>query len=805
MKIFIFAVVIISIAGIHPVLCADKGEEAFYVAEKAYMDKFYQASGTLFEKFIQDFPQNNRVVTAQLYIAKSLYFQEQYVKALNMLEQLKRDPKAKSIADQVDYWLGQVSFQGKNFTQALEYAQKIVDTYPDSPLRGWGYYLAAECYAQLGEYDESEKTLKLILDESQDQKLIEKAVLDLLETYYVQQNYTALVSEAERLEERLVTDEAKSQLLFYKGEGLYGRGDFALAKEVFEKGLKFSSAENLTDLYLQRLGDCLFALGNAAQAKLQYDKITSSEISSYSFVTYYRNLKQCQDVLSKSADFIAGFPYSKYVPQVYLYQADCLYETGRIQDALGIYQKILTELSDSSPRNVIDQAHYGLAWCYLKIGEFKKAIDEFKNTIQFTANSIVRISSQIQIADAYQEKEMHEAALQTYNQILKEYPNNVYSDYIQFQIGMIFLRNDRLEEAKFSFKNLEKNFPESKLIPQARYYLAASYFSEGNYPAAQDILDDFPKDFPGNNLSDRARYLYGKCEFNQGKYNDALDIFQNLIKTTVDNELKQVIWIDTAYVYINLNKYDQAKNTLGEFTQRFKRSRYLPSVLLNLGSLYERERDPVKAKKYYTEIVENYSGHSLMYEAKLALAHLSWQEGDLTGAKKYLQELINSTNTTAKQRATLSLADIYAQNGDTQEAFKLYEELIKLDGNFSKAALAKKGMLLKETNRYAEAVTTIRRALERGIKDPQLHFALGYSLEKMNAAKEALAEYFKIIYLYDELKYKVKAYFRIAKIYEDQNRLVQAREMYEKVIGLNAEEAKIAKLRIEEIDTQLGK
>ncbi len=782
-----------------------KEEEAFYVAEKAFLDKFYQASVTLFEKFINDYPESGNLLAAKLYIAKSLYFQQNYVKALTTLEQLKTAPGNEEIIDQVYYWLGQISFQGKNFPQALEYAQDIITEHPDSSLIGWAHYLSAECYVQMDQYAESEKELEAIVSKSEDRKLREKAVIELLNVYYLQQKYNQLVSYAEDALSRLETRQAKSQLFFYKGEGHYGKNEFETARKIFAQGLNFADEENLVDLYLQRLGDCFLSLDNEAQARAYYDRIASDELKSYSFINYYLHLKQCNEVFASAEEFLEKFPSSTYIAQVYLHKADCLYDLGRVNDALSVYQEIVTKFDSSSLRNVIDQAHYGLAWCYLKVGEFKKAIEGFKETIQFTDNFIVRVSSQIQIADAYQEKEMYDAALETYNRILKEYPDNIYSDYIQFQIGMIFLKNDRLEEAKFSFKNLEKTFPESKLTPQAQYYLAASYFSEGNYRPAEDILKTFSQRFPNHTLTERARYLYGKCLFNQGQYQKALDIFHELISSISSNELRQVIFIDTAYAYLNLNREDKAKEILDEFTRRFRQSRHLPSVLLNLGNLHEQENDYERAQTYYERIIRDHPHGTVYYEAKLALAHLFWQKGDLTKAEQHLKELASGNNENARQRATLYLGDMYAQQQDAQAAFKLYEEVIRSQSRLSTMARAKKGMLLKENKRYAEAVSTIGKAIDEGVEDPQLYLALGYCLEKIEADEDALAEYFKVVYLHQDSHYTVKAYFRIAKIYREQNQLRQAKEIYEKIAAIDVGEAKIARERIEEIDKELKK
>ena len=93
----------------------EKEEETFYVAEKAFSDDFYEASATLFEKFICDFPGSEKVVPARLYLVQSFFYQKKYPEALSWLNDLKNQDKAGPYQDQVYYWLGQVYFEGKNY------------------------------------------------------------------------------------------------------------------------------------------------------------------------------------------------------------------------------------------------------------------------------------------------------------------------------------------------------------------------------------------------------------------------------------------------------------------------------------------------------------------------------------------------------------------------------------------------------------------------------------------------------------------------------------------------------------------
>ena len=88
-------------------------------------------------------------------------------------------------------------------------------------------------------------------------------------------------------------------------------------------------------------------------------------------------------------------------------------------------------------------------------------------------------------------------------------------------------------------------------------------------------------------------------------------------------------------------------------------------------------------------------------------------------------------------------------------------------------------------------------------------FSLGVCLEKAGKSSQAIEEYFKIIYDFlpednrpgreDLSRYKVKAYFRIARIHEKENKVEEAKIVYQKLIDLEVKESKIAKARLEEL------
>lgn len=778
-------------------------EQAFYVAQKAFEDKFYAVSQTLFEKFIHKFPQSKKIYLAKFYIAKSLFFRHQYIKALKILKELEKINQPEERLDELYYWLAKTYFKGKEFSEAEKYLKRIIDNFKNSSYFWEAYCLLAEIYFSQDKYLLADSIWKKIIDKCDKQEFKEKAILKLLEGKYLKEDITSLEEYTQKFFPYFENSKKKCFLLFYKGEVFYYKENYKKALKFFKEALKISSQSFLSDLLRKRIGDCLLREKKFKEAKSNFDKIFSAEIRQFAYIGYYLESQNYEKALNLIESFLRRFPESRYYLYVYLDKAEVFYKLGRVNDALYTYKKILEEFI-KIPQSIKDKACYGLAWCYLKKGEYEKAIKEFENIINTTTNEFLRLSSQIQIADIYQEEGLYQLALENYNRILKEYPDNIYTDYIQFQIGLVFLKNNQKESARLCFRNLEKKFPSSKLIPQANYYLATIYFSEEKYELCQKILEKNWEKFKFTPFEEKAKYLYAKSLFNQKKYKEADEIFDKLLKKTKDIELKQLLFLDKAYVYFNLSQDGEAKKILERFVIKFPYSEYLPSVLLDLGNLYLKENKLERAERYYKRIVKNYSQSDLKYEAMIGIAIILERKNRFKDAERWLNKIIKQAPSLISCKAKLFLARLYSQQDKNEVALKVYDEVIRKNNSISSMALLEKAYLLKELRRYKEAIELFKKAEAKGIKNPLIYLSLGFCWEKLKEKKNALANYFKIIYLFDDPQYQAKAYFRIAKIYEEENKFQEASRIYKKIISLGIKESKIAQERLKRIKMKGG-
>ncbi len=788
--------------------CFEKGEERFYVAVKAYSDGFYDASLSLLEKFLKEYPDSPLFYEAQLYIAKCHFNNEDYPKALTVLNKLETNKYLHELLEEVYYWLATIHFKGKNFTKSLEYAEKIISHYPSSKFKLWSYYLIANNNLALGNEDEAIELLRSIIDESEDTDLIDSTYLKLIKYCFDNRKNSLLKSSGLQYLKDFPNGSLRAQAFFYLGEGAYAEGDYALAVDNHKRALLERPSIQLEDLINQGLGFSYIEIDNKMEAKLNIDKIRDKELRLFSQGVFYFRSSNHIEALDTFDIFIRTYPQSKFIPIIYLNKADLLYEMGRLNDSIFAYRDILSRFDEKEQANVINKAKYGLSWCYLKSGKFKEAIEGFESAFEATDNVLVKISAQIQIADTYLETAQYDQALDVYNEIIKSYPNTIYADYIQFQIGVTFLRKKDLKSASLALRNLAKKFPDSKLLPQSQYYLAVSYFSKEDYSESKNLLEDFIEKFPQNSYIYKARYLYGKCFFNEGNFLKALELFKSISGKNKDKDIEEFIYIDIGNTYFNLEMNVDAKKTWNSFLELYPESEYRPSVGLYLGGLEEKEGNYADAEKHYLRIVNEFGNDSWGNEALLSLGHLYWSIGDLDKAKDYFSKLVE-THSALAIKGKLYLAEILAQKGRSVEALKIYNELINSSSPIAKIALVNKANLLKEMKDHRQAINFFKKAIDEGIDSPDIIFSYSTSLEKVGRSKEAIDEYFKIIYMFspdsgqqyskDAQYYQTRSYFRIARIYEKEANFTEAKKIYQKIIDLGVKESKIAAARLEKL------
>jgi len=787
----------------------EKEDESLFVAKKAFDDGFYEVALGLLERFLKNYPESKRASEANLLIGQCYFYQNKFLDALTKFEWLLERPAAKDIEDAVLYWIAEVHFRGNNFSKAASYYKKIITEYPSS-----GYFAAANyslgwCLFQERDFKEALVYFKIMEEKFPQESFVKESSFKIIECLYNLKDYSQLKERLNNYLKVYAQDKAKlPYLYFYLAEADYYLNNFPEAIKEYSKVLSSTQDEKIQALSRLSIGWAYLKLKKYNEAEDMFLDINPDSLERPShdvlllgqaiLMVETKRFDQAKkiyvDLASKTAD-------PAVLVQAYLGKADTLYNSGSYQEALEAYKEALAKASAEIPQEIIDKLHYGLAWSYLKEGQFKEAIDEFRKVVKLSEDKIVKISALCQIGDAYQDAGNFTKAAETYDVILKDYPESLYSDYVQYQLGSTLLKSSNYDGAILAFQALKKNFPGSKLLDDASYALGLAYFQREDYKASKEIFEKFQAEHKDSYLRPQAIYLLGTSLYNLGQFREAIEVFKNVVRSySQDNELVQKAEYEIADCFYRLGDEKEAMAKFKLLRSKYPGSSLTAEVVWWLGEYYYRHNDLDLARRYFSSLIQDFPKSSLIANAYYALGSTYAEENNGEEAISNFKKVLELGKSDLAGTAIAGIADIYLKQGKMDLALKAYEEIIKDYPNLDALAYPKIADIYRKSRDYAQSLNFYRKSLEivPVSEMSDIQFKIAETIEAKGEPGQAIAEYLKVTYLYSENNsLTVKSLLRVAAIYEAKENFKEAASIYKRITSIDAQEAKYAVERLE--------
>lgn len=789
----------------------DKQEKKnFFVAQKSFEDGFYDASAKLFEEFLIDYPYSTRKIEASLYIAKSLFFQKKYQECLTKFHKFLGMPEAGPVKDEVIFWIAECCFKLRNYKDASYYYQRLIVEFPHSKYKVNAYYSNGFCFFVNDNYREAIRTFNLIRQEFPGSPLAEEASFKIIECFYNLKDFKNLNISINTFLEDYPKSKKINYIYYYRGEFNYYNDNFREADSDFNLCLERSKGDSLLESIANLgLGWVNLRLERFDQAEKSFLKVDADVLDSKSkeslllgkAILFAKTNKA--DQAQKLFDSIINTSKDRsIILEAYVAKGDLLYSESRFKDAASFYKEAINRFSGQEGQVDIDKLYYGLAWVYLKLGNFKEATLEFQKVISESSNKIIKISALCQLADTYQEQGKLVEAIEKYDQILRDYPDNFYSDYAQYQLGVALLKLEKYDSAILAFGKLNSDFPNSKLRDSGSYSLGLAYFKKGDYIKSKEYFLSLYQNFPDSRLRHEALYLAGVSCYNQGNFSEAIKIFKNLLKEKkLDSELLVKTEYELADCFLRAGDQKEALKRFRALNAKYPNSFLADDILFWLGEYFSKELKFNLSRNYFLMLIKKYPKSPLVAQCYYNIGYTYIEEGNLDEAKKYFSKLKKEYKDKNSILAQIALIDIDAEEGKLNEAIRGYNRLLEYNNEFSKLIYIKLADVYKKSNNFNKALE-IYRKLQSDSIDPYVEFQIAECLEENKDFDNAIKGYLSVSYSYPEDKALVlKCLLRAGKILEEQEKWSEAKNIYQKVSDMDFEEAKFAKEKINWIDS----
>ncbi len=787
-------------------------DEIFLVAKKAFADGFYDVALRYLDQFLSAHPSSSRAVQARLLQGQCYFFKGRYVKAFDVFQGLTEE---KAYRDAVLFWLGETYFKGGDLKAAETHYRKVIEEHPDSPYLPQARYALGWTALKKKDYAAALKEFQAMVRGFPDHRLVEDAFYRIGECLFRLERYREAAARFLAYLRRYPQSPRKAEALFYAGECHYYLEDYLSAVTYYAKAADAAGEHRLiflakvsmgwSYLRLQRYDLAEGQFQEAASLAQEYDlprvDLDLGRASLYSEKKEYPRALEAYDAL------IRDHPDSPRLVEARLGRANVLYAMKKYPEAVADYRWVVDHAGSADAADVLEKAYYGLAWTYLKSGDVDRAVATFREISSRTSNVTVKVSALTQIGDALQEAGRLGEAVDVYDQVLRDYPDTLYSDYAQFRQAVALLQLDRLDAAVLALQSLKAHFPRSKYVTEAWYYLGLAHYKKEEWASAigylRDYLDDAGEEAV---LAAQARYLLAISEFQAGDYGAALaDCRRLLARPGVGKSLSQYAMLYAGRSQIRLGREAAGIRQLAELLIRYPDCEAAQETLVFLGDRALTKGDYETAAKYYRQFLIKFPGSPKAPAVSYELGEARLALDDLEGALQAFYACRKASDPDLAGKANMAIGEVFSRKLDPETALETYRYIAQTLPAFRRDAFMKIAEIHKARQDYPAAIEAYEKALAApargdGVSDSEIHFVIGDCQELLGNWEKAVDSYIKIPYLSGERSsWTVKAYLRIARLYEDRERWAEARRAYEKVVASGAPEAKHAQERLDRI------
>lgn len=311
----------------------------------------------------------------------------------------------------------------------------------------------------------------------------------------------------------------------------------------------------------------------------------------------------------------------------------------------------------------------------------------------------------------------------------------------------------------------------------------------------------FQNEFKDSPLRAQGLYILGSCWLNLTKIEEALAVFKEILKLNPqDISLLQKVEYEIADCFYKLGQVDEALSRFKMIRARYPDSKLTAEVMWWLGQYYLEHEDLNLARRYFNSLVQDFSGSSLIADAYYALGLISQQENNFEEAVKNFNLAFKFGNAGLGNQALIALGDLNLEKENFQEALDTYQELLKNNPQLSKVLLGRIADTYYKLQDYKKAKSFYLQSLE--VVDSKelanMRFKFAEVLEANSELNAAAKEYLEVAKLSrGDLKLLLRALLRAAKLYEDQDKYLEAAKIYAQVVDKGTEEGRFAKERLE--------
>lgn len=544
---------------------------------------------------------------AQFQKAWVQYRNQAYQQAQPAFETVYNTAPNTDVGKEALFWSADANYQMKQFGPAANQFASFIRQNPDHELIGAAYYSLGWSYFQMGSFDQAIAPLREFLENYDPPEIAlfpydTDTQLRLGDSYYAVGDYEAAIKT---YQEAIGAEPGGDYAMFQIGNSYYRAESTYEAVTTFRKFLRIYPYSRLREQAQYNIAYIYLNSGNYTQAIEEFQTVinkypntTWAARSQYNIGDAYYNSGEYPKAIEAYQTVMEKYPQSDYIIEAVNGIQYAQLSAGGTDSSTAALEDFLAENPQTT---TADRLRYRQAETLMQSGDYEGAIDEFRQYIRITNNQQLLPEAHFSLAEAYEQTDQLNRALETYRLLVETYPDADKAGPALAALGRISHNQGEYQQAFDYFKQLETKGSRYRLeayigmgnaqlamgeAEQAReqYEMAlgvnASYdparvgigkveLENENYQAAKDRLS-LVAESNTTEIGAEAQYLLGVIEQEQQQYEQALEAYSNVeVLYRAYDEWVAKAMLRSAESYIQLGNRGQARSTLSTIVKNY--------------------------------------------------------------------------------------------------------------------------------------------------------------------------------------------------------------------------------------------
>ncbi len=396
--------------------------------------------------------------------------------------------------------------------------------------------------------------------------------------------------------------------------------------------------------------------------------------------------------------------------------------TGQISELIakgdyaGAYKQLVRVRPDTLSSEEATQRLLQIALCELQLGKPDSAHAHLLDLTEPPAS--LEEYRQFWLAQALEDMEQIEAAIDQYQTILSTSTNDLIVRSIRQRLASLFMETERHEEA---IELYQQQLGDTYLAPRALWSMAIAHIEAGQTQAARQRFVQLMEEHPTADralsaaikikgpLSVREAFAVASTYHTHKRYVDARKRFQRFIeKYPRDQRIADAYYL-LASSQLGVGQYETAIRTFKKTHDQYG----LPSALYRIGGIHVRRNREAEAIATYERFAGQFPQHDLADDALWQAAKSAERNNHFSEAERLYRLLVdNHPQSSYRDEAGWGIGFTFYCRGEFDKALQVFKRLSGMarEPHIVDQSLYWAGKVAAELGRSVESQSYYRRA-----------------------------------------------------------------------------------------------